>query len=95
MKFLAREQDTPGGTPEACTPFLKEEARTVLRLYEKGIIREIYFTSPSNEAVIILESRSIDSARESLSELPLVREGLITFQIEELVPYTGFSRLVE
>lgn len=95
MKFLAREQDAPGLSSEAYAPFLKEEARTVLSLYEKGIIREIYFTSPSNEAVIILECPSLDSARESLSQLPLVRNGLITFQVEELVPYNGFSRLVE
>jgi hypothetical protein len=95
MKFLAREQDVPGFAPEAYAPFLKDEAKMVLRLYEKGIIREIYFASPSHEAVIILECPTIDTARESLSQLPLVRSGLIAFQIEELVAYNGFSRLLE
>jgi hypothetical protein len=33
-------------------------------------------------------------AEKILSGLPLVKGGFISFQIKELHPYTGFSRLI-
>ena len=93
VKFIALEQEVPKVSPEAYAPHLKDEARTVLALYEQGMIREIYFTHPAREAVIILECANLDEARAVLDGLPLVRNGLIAFKIEALVPYDGFSRL--
>ena len=95
MKVLALEKEARGVTADACTPHLKAEAAEVLSLYEQGIIREIYFTRSSHEAVVILESSSLDEARSLLGRLPLVRNGLVTFEVDELVPYDGFSRLVD
>jgi hypothetical protein len=43
--------------------------------------------------VLILECADIEEAREVLNTLPLVKEGLITFDVIPLVPYPGFSRL--
>ncbi len=95
MKFLALEKDVPGVSAEAYAPHLKDEARTVLAMYEEGIIREVYFTRDTHEAVIILECATLVEAHAALSRLPLVHHGLLAFSVAELTPYTGFSRLLE
>ncbi|MGA9118796.1 MAG: superoxide dismutase [Bacteroidota bacterium] len=94
MRILATEQEIPGVDPEAFAAHLKAEARAVLSLYERGIIREIFFTRDTHEAVVFLECSSEEEARRHLAELPLVREGLITFKVIVLLPYDGFSRLL-
>jgi muconolactone delta-isomerase len=93
MKFLAMEKEIPGIKPEQFEHYLILEARTVWDLYQEGIIRELYFRQDHTEAVLILESSSIDEAHRELNKLPLVQAGLISFEIIPLIPYTGFSRL--
>ena len=93
MKFLAIEKEVVGIKEGQFTPFLKDESIKVLELYEKGIIREIYFNQ-NHCAVIILECKSIIEVKNELNKLPLVSQGLIYFELSELKPYTGFSRLL-
>ena len=93
MKFLVKEKELPGKTKEDFEPFLKLEAQKVWEYYNLGFIREIYFTKESHEAVLIIECDTKQRVKEKLNGLPLVKEGLIEFDIEELVPYNGFERL--
>jgi hypothetical protein len=93
MKFLAIEKENIGVKSDQLKPYLKEEALKVLELYERDIIREIYFDQFHN-AVIILESTNILEAKKELNKLPLVSNDLISFEIRELNPYTGYSRII-
>ena len=93
MKIIALEHELPGTTPEAFQQHAKEEARRVWELYQAGVLRELYFRADRNEAVLVLECSSTQEAQESLSELPFVREGLISFEIIPLKAYPGFQRL--
>ena len=93
MKILAMEKETPGVKPEQFAQHLKLEARQVWKLYQDGIIRELYFRQDRSEAVLILECASADEASRALDNLPLVQAGLITFDLIPLLPYPGFSRL--
>jgi hypothetical protein len=43
--------------------------------------------------VLVLECASAAEARAALDSLPLVREGLITFEIIPMIAYPGFARL--
>ena len=95
MKILAMEIETEGVKPEQFAPHLKAEARQVWELYQGGIVRELYFRADRSEAVLILECTDVMEAREKLDSLPLVRAGLIRFEIIPLVPYRGFARLLE
>ncbi len=54
---------------------------------------ELYFHRDQHTAILVLESSSLDAARETLASLPLVRAGLIEFELTPLIPYTGFVRL--
>lgn len=93
MKILALEQEMNGVTDSDMSPHLKAEAMRVWELYREGVIREIYFDKDRHTAVIMLECESADAAKNILSTLPLVKAGLITFNIMPLIPYPGFARL--
>jgi muconolactone delta-isomerase len=93
MKILAIEKEVPGLTAEDFKPHLKAEAVKVWELYQAGVFRELYFRQDRSEAVLILECTDVEDANEVLNTLPLVKEGLITFDIIPLGPYPGFARL--
>jgi hypothetical protein len=94
MKILAIEKDAEGVTEADFTPHMKSEARRAWELYQSGVFREMYFTKGDDPvAVIMMESDSVEQAREALGTLPLVKAGLISFELMPLVPYPGFARL--
>lgn len=93
MKILAIEREASGVSPDDFKPHLKAEAQRVWELYQLGVFREIYFDSDSHGAVIVMECRNADEARRYLDTLPLVSEKLIRFEVMQLEPYSGFSRL--
>jgi len=65
----------------------------VWKLYQDGVLREIYFRQDWPGAVLMLECESVAQADKILGTLPLVRENLIAFELIPLGPYPGFSRL--
>lgn len=93
MKILVLEKELPGAAPEKFKPHLKAEAYRVWELYQTGVIREMYFRSDCSSAVLMLECSSLREAKEALSTLPLVSEGLIDFDYIPLGPYPGLARL--
>ena len=93
MKLLALEREVPGTTAEQFQPFLEAEAAKVWELYQAGVFRELYFRQDRSEAVLVLECADVQEADRVLGTLPLVQQGLITFEVIPLVPYPGFSRL--
>ena len=93
MKILAIEREVPGKTQKDFEPFLKAEAKRVWELMQTGMIREVYFRDKESSVVMVLEKRNIQDAKALLKTLPLVKEGLITFEIIALAPYPGLSRL--
>jgi muconolactone delta-isomerase len=94
MKILALEKEVPEITEEEFAPFLKAEAARVWELYQAGVFRELYFRADWNGAVLVLECGDEDEARQLLNSLPLVKAGLIVFELIPLLPYPGFSRLI-
>lgn len=94
MKILALETDVPGITDDRFTDaLLKEEAARAWELYRSGEIRELSFRADRQSAVLVLECAGVEEARTILSTLPLVREGLIGFELIPLTAYPGFQRL--
>ncbi len=93
MKILAIGKDVPGTTAEQFKPHLKAEAARVWELHQAGVFRELYFRQDSPDAVLMLECADVEAANEVLNTLPLVKAGLITFDVIPLGPYPGFSRL--
>lgn len=69
------------------------ECCQVFHLLPEGIIRDIHFTENEN-AAIMPEGKSKDEAENLLVTLPLVKAGLITFEVMELSAFTGFDRII-
>ncbi len=95
MKIIAIEHEKEGVTTNDFQPHLEAEAQKVYELYKKGIIREIFFRGDEKSAVIIMECDDKDSASNILNDLPLVKQGLIDFEVIPLVPYPGFDRIMK
>jgi muconolactone delta-isomerase len=93
MKFLAIEKEIPGVTEKQCDPYLRAEAMRAWELYQQGKIREMYFRADRAEAILVLECENIQEAQSVISSLPLVKNGLIAFELIPLAPYPGFARL--
>ena len=93
MKILALERELSEATTEQFQQYGKEEALRVWELYQQGVIRELYFRQDRSEAVLMLECDGVDEAEAVLQTLPLVKAGLITFELIPLVAYPGFTRL--
>jgi hypothetical protein len=93
MKFIALEREVSGTTAEQFEPHLEAEAARAWELYQAGVFRELYFRQDRSEAVLVLECADVKEAKQVLDTLPLVKEGLITFDVIPLKPYPGFSRL--
>jgi hypothetical protein len=94
VKVIALEKEVPGVAAAAFTPqLLKQEATRVWELQQAGVLREIHFRADRSDAVLILECADAVEARSVLATLPLVREGLIAFEVIPLKPYPGLSRL--
>jgi len=93
MKFIALEIENADATAADFEPHLRNETRNVWELQQQGIIREAYFRADQHIVVLILECESLPQAQKLTSSFPLVKQGVIHFDIIPLVPYTGFSRL--
>jgi len=93
MKILALEKEVANVSGDAFHRYLKAEAFKLWELYQAGVIREIYFRGDVRRAVLMLECGRPEEALQVLDSLPLVREGLISFEILPLIAYSGFSRL--
>lgn len=94
MKYLALEKELLNYTETDYQEILREEAVKVWEYQKQGIIREIYFRTDVKCAVIILECINFEEANKVLNELPLVVKKIISFDIYELTPYTGYDRLI-
>lgn len=94
MKILAIEKEIKGADGSNAESTLKAETLHVYNLYLNDTLREIYFNE-HNSAVLILECENLQSAEQVLQTLPLVKAGLIKFDVMQLNPYTGFKRLIE
>lgn len=94
MKLLAIEKETNVVNWDEENETLINESYQVYHLFQEGIIRDIYFTETEN-AVIVLECASREEAIIVLETLPLVKAGLISFEVMELRPYTGFDRIIQ
>lgn len=94
MKILAIEREISGIGDEEFTPeLLRAEAECAWRLYQDGVVRELYFRPDWPGAVLMLECDTASEASRQLGHLPLVAAGLIKFEIIPLEAYHGFARL--
>jgi len=92
---LAMDRILPGATESALKGLLPQEARAVLNLYLLGSIRQWYFRQDRPGAVFIVEASSQDNARQLLNDLPMVKAGLVAFDLIPIGPYIPLATLLQ
>jgi hypothetical protein len=93
MKILAIGKPVPGATEEKIYAHVKEEVGRGWELYASGIFREMYSRPDGGGVVLILECADVEEAKKVLDTLPLVKAGLVNYDIIPLGPFTLFSVL--
>ena len=93
MVNLVITHDKPNVNWNEQEQLLKQEAKVLWDLQKKNIIRNIWFTKNTREAILIIEEKDSIRTKEIIDTFPLVKEGLITYAIVELVAYDGYERL--
>ena len=90
---LVITHDKPNVNWKEQEQILKQEAKVLWNLQKKGVIRSIWFTKNTREAILIIEAEDSIKTKEIVDTFPLVEEGLISYDIVELVAYDGYERL--
>lgn len=95
MQILALSRRLPGTTPEQLAALAAAEAAAAHALLVDGVVRSIHMCPDRPGSMVVLECASLDDARAALARLPMVREGLIAFDLSRLLPYTGYEALFD
>jgi muconolactone delta-isomerase len=93
MQILALSRRLPGTTPEQLAALAADEARVAHELLVQGLVRSIHMCPERPGSMVVLECADLDAARAALQRLPMVRDGLITFDLSRMLPYTGYEAL--
>ena len=95
MQYLVTTSDKGDIDWKKKGPALKKEATYIWELTSKGIVRTIWFTEKTKDAILIFEAESERAVREAMDSAPLVAEGLLAYEVVGLRPYDGFERLFD
>lgn len=93
MRFIATSKDTNSADWYGKEEILRNEALRIWNLQQEEIVRDIWFTQPGNDAILVLECDNLETAQALVADFPLVKAGLIEFQIVQIKPYNGLRRL--
>ena len=93
MKILALDRPLPGATFEKYQPHLVNEVRHTWQSYKVGLISDIYFRQDRPGVAIFLECSGVEEAKKALAEFPLVKAGLLDFDVIPLGPFVNWELL--
>jgi hypothetical protein len=93
MKFIAIIDVVPGAPLERLRAELSNELKESWKLYAAGTLREAYATDAPTRVVFVLEAADAASAATDLGNLPLIRAGLLAYELIELRPFANWSLL--
>lgn len=86
----------PAGTPRRqVIKLIRPEAKAVWKLYESGLVREIYYIDDLSGAVLKVEAASLEEVKKGVETLPMIQDGSLVPEYIALKPYTGFGKLFE
>jgi|TARA_B110000914_G_scaffold50991_1_gene43804 hypothetical protein len=84
-----RNEDRPA---EDFAPLMDPEADYALKLYKEEFVREIYSRTDGKGALVVVEAINEEKALEILSNLPLAKAGLLSFEVYGTTAYRGIIR---
>jgi hypothetical protein len=96
MRLLVIPKLHAGAQVEDLLRHRTAEIQAVWDLYAEGICREMYGRADQpGAAILMLESASVEAARDALATLPLARLNLLDFDVFPLTPFTALQSLFQ
>ncbi len=86
MQFLVSFSFAPGADPAAIEAARAPSAKVLWQLHLAGIVREMYSRNDNQGVVFMAEAPDPVTLRDALSQLPFLRQGLLTGEALALVP---------
>ena len=87
MRFMANSRIAAGATPEQLTQFMDDHSvsSSAWELVRHRVVTDYAFKVGEVPGVVLfLESDSLDAASDIVNGLPVVQQGLITFELDPL-----------
>jgi len=88
MVVLAVSHNT--GDP---TPHLQAEAARMAELQQAGLVELVLLKADWSGAVLLLQTSDLRAARETVDSLPLVINGITTFELTEVITPDSVSNI--
>ncbi|HTH61109.1 MAG TPA: hypothetical protein VL689_13245 [Paraburkholderia sp.] len=95
MKVLAIGSLAGELTPAQQQEIMPREVPATLQLYLDGKIEQHWFRADKPSVVFLMSSDSVDDAQATLSTLPLVEAGLMTFDLMPVGPLAPLGMLIQ
>ena len=94
MKVFAIATPKPTLTPDKLQQYMPAEVPATLQHYLDGTVEQFWFREKSGP-IFLMNVESIEEAKASLAELPLVANDLMTYEIFPVSPLKPLGRLIQ
>jgi hypothetical protein len=94
MKVFAIASAQPTLTPEKLQQHMPHEVPATLRLYLEGKVEQFWFREKMGP-IFLMNVESVDEAKATLNALPLVADGLMTYDYLPVGPLAPLGRLIQ
>ncbi|WP_233833766.1 hypothetical protein [Paraburkholderia sp. ZP32-5] len=93
MKVFAIASATPALTPEKIQQHMPHEVPATLKLYLDGKVEQFWFREKAGP-IFLMNVESVEQAKATLNALPLVADGLMTYEFLPVGPLAPLGMLI-
>lgn len=94
MQYIAIDKNIEGVTEDQLRPHLPAELAATLQLYLSDKVRNFYFRKDRPGVILLMEVAHQGEAEELLATLPLVKLGLLAFELIPVGPLEPLALLL-
>jgi hypothetical protein len=94
MKIFAIASASSALTPDELKRHLPDEVPATLRLYLDGKVEQFWFRENAGP-IFLMNVESVEQAKETLGTLPLVADGLMSYEFMPVTPLSPLGLLIQ
>ncbi|QCP53032.1 hypothetical protein FAZ95_28455 [Trinickia violacea] len=94
MKVFAIASAQSTLTPDKLQQHLPHEVPATLQLYLDGKVEQFWFREKAGP-IFLMNVESVEQAKATLDALPLVADGLMTYELMPVGPLVPLGRLIQ
>ena len=94
MKVFAIASAKPTLTPEQLKQHMPNEVPATLKLYLDGKVEQFWFREKAGP-IFLMNVESVEQAKATLDTLPLVADGVMSYELLPVGPLAPLGRLIQ